>query len=89
MFVLEGDVHVVVCAKGLVAIRTLSRSGCPSFFDALFAEYVATRLNCCIFEVDPADGANSQGLNKAGVSRCFVARAGDHNQTELLARTYP
>lgn len=24
VFVLEGDVHVVVCAKGLIAIRTLS-----------------------------------------------------------------
>lgn len=71
--------HVVVCAKGLVAIRTLSRSGCPSFFDAFFAEHVAACFNCCVFEVNPADGANSQGLHDAGVSRCLVAWAGEQN----------
>lgn len=59
---LKGNMHVVVVAKGFVAIRTLTGPRGQSLFNAFLAEDVATGLDDSILEIPPADGAEGKSL---------------------------
>ena len=56
------DSHDIACAKRAIAIGTLSRPRCSAFFHAFLTEDVTACLDGCIFEVDPADGADGKLL---------------------------
>lgn len=64
----EGDVHVVVASKRLVAVGTLAGPGGETFLHTNFAESMAACFDHRIFKVAAAHRAQDKGLERMKVS---------------------
>lgn len=55
----QRDMHIIIIAKGAVAIWALPRSGRKSLFHAFSAKDVSACLDCCVLEISATYGAKS------------------------------